>query len=90
MPNDTFRLEYAAQRKLRDRNKLGYRFAHWPIWIAVFYLVPGPATFQLFAGKANVWMAAWLGIVMTVKIVSRVYSAGYRVLEPRPYHHPFH
>ncbi len=84
MPNDTVRLEYAAQRKLRDRNKLGYRFAHWPIWIAVFYLVPGPATFRLFAGKADVWMAAWLGIVLAATGVAGLFGRLPGV-EPRPY-----
>ena len=84
MPNDTVRLEYATQRKIRERNKLGYRFAHWPIWIAVFYLVPGPATFRLFAGKADMWMAAWLGIVMAVTGVAGLFGRLPGV-EPRPY-----
>src|SRR5262249_20365302 len=25
-------VEYASQRKIRERNKLYYRFNHWPIW----------------------------------------------------------
>jgi len=29
-------VEYASDRKIRDRNKLYYRFNHWPIWIFVF------------------------------------------------------
>ena len=47
MPVDV-KLEYASQRRLRARNKLYYRFNHWPIWIFVFFLVPGPLTFRLF------------------------------------------
>lgn len=49
---------------MRVRNKLYYRFAHWPIWIWVFFLAPGPLTFSLFAhgfGWAN---SIWLGAVL--------------------------
>ena len=42
------KLEYAAERKIRARNKAYYRLAHWPIWIWVFFLAPGPLTFGLF------------------------------------------
>ena len=45
----TGKIEYAAERKIRIRNKRYYRFAHWPIWIWVFFLAPGPLTFSLFA-----------------------------------------
>ena len=31
-------VEYASQRKIRTRNKLHYRFNHWPIWIFVFFI----------------------------------------------------
>ena len=41
-------VEYASQRKIRERNKLYYRFNHWPIWIFVFFIAPGPLTFDLF------------------------------------------
>ncbi len=64
MPEGSVRLEYASQRKLRERNKLAYRFAHWPIWIAVFYLLPGPITFRLFAHGLDLGMGLWLGIVL--------------------------
>lgn len=43
------RVELASDRKIRIRNKKMYRVAHWPIWIAVFFLAPGPWTFDLFA-----------------------------------------
>ena len=36
-------VEYASQRKKRTRNKLHYRFNHWPIWIFVFFIAPGTA-----------------------------------------------
>jgi hypothetical protein len=58
------KLEYAQQRKLRTRNTHLYRLAHWPIWIWVFFLAPGPLTFSLFAygfGRGNL---AWLALVL--------------------------
>jgi hypothetical protein len=38
--------------------------AHWPIWIWVFFLAPGPLTFRLFAHEFNWWNWAWLGLVL--------------------------
>lgn len=58
------KLEFADQRKIRARNKLYYRFNHWPIWIAVFFLVPGPLTFQLFERGFDSRMALWLAVVL--------------------------
>jgi hypothetical protein len=78
------KIELASARKLRDRNKPTYRLAHWPIWIWVFFLAPGPLTFHLFAYGFNVWMAAWLGAVLLGTGI-----AGLRGklpgVEPRPY-----
>jgi hypothetical protein len=58
------RVEYAHQRKMRERNTVGYRLAHWPIWIFVFFLAPGPLTFDIFAGRANRWNVFWLAAVL--------------------------
>ena len=58
------KLEYAHARPMRQRNTRLYRLAHWPIWIWVFFLAPGPLTFSLFArgfGRANL---AWLALVL--------------------------
>jgi hypothetical protein len=58
------KVEYAQERKMRERNTPLYRLAHWPIWIWVFFLAPGPLTFTLFAhgfGRGNL---AWLAVVM--------------------------
>jgi hypothetical protein len=78
------KVELASARKLRDRNKTSYRLAHWPIWIWVFFLAPGPLTFHLFAYGFNGWMAAWLGAVLIGTGI-----AGLRGklpgVEPRPY-----
>jgi hypothetical protein len=78
------RVEYAQARKMRERNTRFYRLAHWPIWIWVFFLAPGPLTFTLFAhgfGRGNL---AWLAMVMV-----GTGAAGLRGqlpgVEPRPY-----
>ena len=57
-------VELASERKIRDRNKLYYRFNHWPIWIFVFFIAPGPLTFDLFERGFDGRMAAWLGLVL--------------------------
>jgi hypothetical protein len=57
-------VEYAEHRKIRTRNKLYYRFLHWPIWIFVFFIAPGPLTFDLFAGGFDWRMAVWLAVVI--------------------------
>ena len=36
------KFEFAEERQFRDRNTRIYRLAHWPIWIWVFFLAPGP------------------------------------------------
>jgi hypothetical protein len=48
----SIKVEYADRRKIRERNKTMYRLAHWPIWIWVFFLAPGPLTFS-FVGQAG-------------------------------------
>ena len=80
----TVKIELDGTRKLRDHNKTAYRLAHWPIWIWVFFLAPGPLTFQLFAYGFNSWTAAWLGAVLLGTGI-----AGFRGrlpgVEPQPY-----
>jgi len=58
------RVEYASQRKMRTRNTRGYRAAHWPIWIWVFFLAPGPLTFDLFAHGGSLRNWIWLACVL--------------------------
>ena len=41
-------VERDSARRFRHRNKLYYRFNHWPIWIFVFFIAPGPLVFDLF------------------------------------------
>jgi hypothetical protein len=78
------KVEYADARKMRVRNKRHYRLAHWPIWIWVFFLAPGPLTFSLFAhgfGWAN---SVWLAAVLIGTGIAAVYGQLPGV-EPAPY-----
>ncbi|PYY00004.1 MAG: hypothetical protein DMG64_18065, partial [Acidobacteria bacterium] len=61
-----------------------YRFAHWPIWIVVFYLAPGPFTFDLFAHGVHPYMAAWLGLVIIATGMAGLFGKLPGV-EPKPY-----
>ena len=58
------RIELAADRPIRERNKVSYRLKHWPIWIWVFFIAPGPLTFDLFERGFDSRMALWLGAVL--------------------------
>lgn len=58
------KIELASQRKIRSRNKLYYRFNHWPIWIFVFFLIPGPMVFRLFEEGFRGGMTWWLAAVL--------------------------
>ena len=53
-----------GDRRIRERNKVSYRLDHWPIWIFVFFIAPGPLTFDLFARGFDTRMALWLGVVL--------------------------
>ncbi len=77
-------VELDTDRRLRYRNKLYYRFSHWPIWVFVFFIAPGPLTFDLFESGFDERMAWWLSAVLVGTGV-----AGFRGrlpgCEPRPY-----
>ena len=76
--------EYAQAQKIRERNTRLYRLAHWPIWIWVFFLAPGPLTFTLFArgfGRGNlVWLTAVLAGTGVAGLRGRLPG-----MEARPY-----
>jgi hypothetical protein len=77
-------VELDTERKIRAYNKLYYRFNHWPIWIFVFFIAPGPLTFDLFERGFDWRMGLWLGAVL-----AGTATAGLRGslpgVEPRPY-----
>ena len=61
---DALYVELDTARTIRHRNKRYYRFLHWPIWIFVFFIAPGPLTFDLFERGIDRRMLAWLGAVL--------------------------
>ena len=78
------RVERASDRKIRERNKTSYRLNHWPIWIFVFFIAPGPMTFTLFEHGFNLRMLGWLGAVLLGTGIAGVFGQLPGV-EPKPY-----
>jgi hypothetical protein len=77
-------LEHGPTPRFRERNTPLYRLAHWPIWIFVFGIALGPLTFDLFEGRFQAPMAAWLG---TVVVLTGIAGLRGRLpgVEPKPY-----
>ena len=77
-------VELDTERIIRYRNKAYYRVLHWPIWIFVFFIAPGPLTFDLFERGIDARMALWLGAVL---LGTGIAGARGRLpgVEPRPY-----
>jgi hypothetical protein len=77
-------VELDTERTIRHRNKTYYRVLHWPIWIFVFFIAPGPLTFDLFERGFDQRTLTWLSVVMVATGV-----AGLRGrlpgCEPAPY-----
>jgi hypothetical protein len=78
------KVEYAARRKVRERNTRLYRLAHWPIWIWVFFLAPGWLTFTLFATGGSKWNLLWLAAVLVSTGIA-AWRGKLPGSEPRPY-----
>ena len=77
-------VELASEKKIRERNTITYRLAHWPIWIWVFFIAPGPLTFDLFERGFDSRMAVWLGAVLLSTGIAGV-RGRLPGVEPRPY-----
>jgi hypothetical protein len=77
-------VEFAEHRKIRTRNKAYYRFNHWPIWIFVFFIAPGPLTFDLFERGFDLRTQVWLAVVM---LVTGIFAVMGKLpgCEPAPY-----
>jgi hypothetical protein len=76
--------ELAELGRIRERNTFWYRLFHWPIWIWVFFIAPGPLTAALFDRGFDARMVLWLGGVLVATGI-----AGLRGrlpgVEPAPY-----
>ena len=81
---DSLYIERDIDRKIRHRNKLHYRFNHWPIWIFVFFIAPGPLTFDLFERGFDSRLLMWLGFVLTGTAIAGLLGQ-LPGCEPRPY-----
>ena len=78
------KLEYAHARKMRERNTRIYRLSHWPLWIWVFFLSPGPLTFSLFAHGFSRANLAWLALVLAATGIAAL-RGSLPGAEPAPY-----
>jgi hypothetical protein len=82
------KIQLDTERRIRTRNKLYYRFNHWPIWIFVFFLIPGPVTFDLFAhglrGEMAHWLPWWVAAVLVGTAIAGLRGA-LPGCEPAPY-----
>jgi hypothetical protein len=81
---DALYVELDSDRKVRARNKLHYRFNHWPIWIFVFLIAPGPFTFDLFERGFDASTLTWLGVVLAATGIAGLLGK-LPGCEPRPY-----
>jgi hypothetical protein len=77
-------VEFDTDRKIRAYNKLYYRFNHWPIWIFVFFIAPGPLTFDLFERGFDWRMGLWLAVVLAGTGIAGL-RGSLPGVEPRPY-----
>ena len=92
MPASGPKLEPARPPRFRERNKIHYRLAHWPIWIFVFFIAPGPLTFDLLehgfgrAADPGVTLRAttWLCMVLISTGIAGLFGKLPGV-EPKPY-----
>ena len=78
------KVEFAEGRKLRERNKPVYRLAHWPIWIFVFFIAPGPSTFTLFERGFDSRNLLWLALVLLGTGIAAL-RGRLPGVEPKPY-----
>ena len=78
------RIELASDRVIREKNKASYRLNHWPIWIFVFFIAPGPMTFILFERGFDTQMAGGWRVVLIGTGLAGLFGKLPGV-EPRPY-----
>lgn len=81
---DALHVEFDTDRKIRHRNKLYYRVLHWPLWVFVFFIAPGPWTFDFFEGGFDARLLTWLAIVLTGTAIAAL-RGRLPGCEPAPY-----
>jgi len=77
-------VELDSGRKIRTRNKLHYRINHWPMWICVFFIVPGPLTFDLIERGFDERLVTWLVAVVFGTAIAGLFGR-LPGCEPAPY-----
>ena len=68
----------------RERNKRYYRVLHLPIWLWVFFILPGHLTYDLFTHGPSRRHGIWLAVVFTA-CAWRGLAGRLPGVEPRPY-----
>jgi hypothetical protein len=68
----------------REQNKAYYRVLHVPIWVWVFFILPGHLTHDLYLRGPDVRHAAWLAVVAAV-CIWRGWAGRLPGVETRPY-----
>ncbi len=68
----------------REKNKLYYRVLHLPIWIWVFFILPGHMTYVLYLRGPNRLHGIWLALVFAV-CIWRGFAGRLPGVEPQPY-----
>jgi hypothetical protein len=68
----------------REKNKRHYRVLHLPIWLWVFFVLPGNLTYALYLHGPDRRHGIWLAIVFVV-CVWRGLAGRLPGVEPRPY-----
>ena len=61
---DARHIEFDTDRQIRHRNKGYYRVLHWPLWIFVFFIAPGPLTFDFIERGFDQRTILWLTVVL--------------------------
>ncbi len=75
----------AKQAVFRERNKRYYRVLHTPIWIWVFWVLPGwPLTYDLYTHGPDRRHWIWLAIILAF-VAWRGLAGRLPGCEPRPY-----
>ena len=68
----------------RERNKIYYRALHAPLWVWVFFILPGQLTYAFYTKGPDARHAWWLAAIVAV-CIWRAYAGRLPGCEFRPY-----